>query len=233
MNLACPLTGNPVVLQRLANLYLFVFWAITALFCVSLVQAGYDSRLALLACTSAGLACALLRMKQHADTALASLVKDEAWHMTETGRTLVTEAQLLIHLHDLFEDESDAGEIGLTLVTLRGEKGEGADHAVSDLVRKTLFHETDSRIFEMDSRTFAFVERRPNVSQRLESLAAKLEFEMQVLREHSPKHADNGITVGMTVASTPECSTTDLLVNARASRKFAEARGHDKFICKV
>ncbi|HLF78193.1 MAG TPA: hypothetical protein VJB57_11965 [Dehalococcoidia bacterium] len=232
MNPACPLTGNPIVLQRLARFYLVVFWAIAGLFYLSVVQAEYNPALAMLSFTSAGLACLLLSMKQRAEVAVSSLLTDDAWHQTETGRTLVAEAQLLLHLHDLFHDAADAtGEVGLTLVTLRGPVA--TDSHATEVVRNTLFRETDSRIFEMDGNTFAFAERRPNVSVQLEALAAKLESEMQALRGMSPKHADYGITVGMTVASTPGCSTTDLLVNARASRKFAEARGRDRFICKV
>jgi hypothetical protein len=234
MNPTWPLTGNPIVLQRLASLYLIVFWALTAAFYISLVHAGYDPKLALLSCSSAGIACLLLRWKRKADSALKTLVADGAWHLSETGRALKAETQLILHLNDLLLDQyKPFGELGLTLVTVNGPEGSPASSGVTDLVRKTLFRETDARIFEWDGRSFTFAERRPNVAQKLNQLADTLESELQSLHAHAPQLGVYSLTVGMTVASDPACTPTDLLVNARASRRYAEARGRGRFVCKV
>jgi hypothetical protein len=229
INPSSPLTGNPIVLQRLATFYIGVFWIVAGMFYLSLIQASTDISLGMLCFATAGIACLLLIMKRKADAALSTVVAEEDWQATDAGRALLAEAKLLIHLHDLFNGQDEATQVGLTLVSLRGP----ADANASDLVRRALFRETESRIFEMDSRTFAFAERRPDAAQILESLADKLEAEMARLAVYAPGLEECGVTVGTTIASSPECTTTDLLVNARASRKFAEAHGRDRFVCHV
>jgi hypothetical protein len=107
------------------------------------------------------------------------------------------------------------------------------DPAVTNLVRGVLFRETDSRVFETTDGTFVIAERQRDAAGVLDTLAGKLEAEMEALRSRSPALDGYQLTVGTTVKRDPACTAADLLMNARASRHYAEVHEREKFICFV
>jgi hypothetical protein len=229
-----PLTGNPDTLQKMADLYLIVFWALTVAFVGSTVESGYDKHLALLAFTTAGTACVLLRLKRKADTKLDGVVADRAWQTTEIGRSVLAQSQLLLHMTTLIDStRAEEPELSLTLVGVRTPGPGSPNSVVTNLVRGVLFRETDARVFETDADTFLIAERQPDAPALVEVLAAKLNSEMNVLRSKSAGLQDYRLTVGTTIRKDPACTAADLLANARASRDYAEAYEREKFVCVV
>ncbi|HLF75932.1 MAG TPA: hypothetical protein VJB57_00435 [Dehalococcoidia bacterium] len=232
MQPALPLTGNPVLLGRLASLYLGLFWALTALFYVSAFQAGYDTRLAMLSYTVAAIACVLLRFKEkHAADDLDSARLP--WANPGTQRRVLAADQLVKQMKQARSHSSAASQMGLALISANVTEPERLDARVLAFVREYLFREAHSRVFEVDAKTLAIFERDLDIAARLASLSSSLQSEFRSLRLTTPALERHRLTVGVAIATDSKATAEQLLAKARSATKLADELKRDTFMRQV
>ena len=228
MQPALPLTGNPLLLGRLAGLYLYLFWGLLAFFYISAYQAGYDQRLALLSCTVAAIACLLLRL-ENKGTSAATPSKNKAVWQKPAMRTVLDLEQMLREADRLRAAPQDRGQVGLTLISAQVSESARLDARVLSFVREYLFREAHSRVFEIDDVTLAILEIDPDISARLSGLVSELQSEFRTLRQASPALEGHRLIVGVVVANDSKWSSSELLAKARSATKLAETLKRDTF----
>jgi hypothetical protein len=232
MQPALPLTGNPLLLGRLAGLYLYLFWGLLAFFYVSAFQAGYDQHLALLSCTVAAIACVLLRLEQKGTGATTTPKAKSVWQKPGM-RTVLALDQMLQEADRLRGAPQEQGQVGLTLISAQVPESERLDPRVLSFVREYLFRQAHSRVFQIDGATLAILEVEPDLSLRLSSLASDLQSEFKTLRRTSPTLEDHRLIVGVAIANDSNWSSAELLAKARSATKLAETLKRDTFFRQV
>ena len=224
-----PLMADSQALRRFGKLYLAAFWFATASLYVSLIQAGYDPRLALTSAAAAAIGCLLLRLAQEADVpALAATPREDG---------LLRERDLVQRIDQLMrEARLSEAAVGVMLVSVRSIRA-GDDrmqlHKTMNLVRGGLFRDADSRVYQVDEQTFAVTESRDDTVAHFERIAKQLRSEFLNRRTALPELTSVRLTVGVAVAESWLTSPRDLVSNARAAIRLAETQGRDTFFRRV
>jgi hypothetical protein len=228
MQSALPLTGNPLLLGKLAGLYLYLFWGLTALFYVSVFQAGYDKHLALLSCTVAAIACVLLRLEKKGNST-TTVLGAKSVGQKPGMRTVLGLGHMLQEADRLRAASQAQGQVGLTLIRAQVTEPVRLDPRVLSFVREYLFRQAHSRVFQIDEATLAILECEPDLAARLAGLASDLHSEFRTLRQTSPALEDHRLTVGVAIADDSKWSSAELLAKATSATKLAQTLKRDTF----
>jgi len=232
MQRALPFFEDAEALRRLGTLYLAASLAAMASFYAALVQTDSAQPPALAAAAGVGLACLLLRLSQKAAPPAAEISVVPPRRVAP-----LYQEDLLLHLGQLlYQERPGQGGVGLMLVTVQhfDEKyGGSLPDSVANVVRGALFRDADSRVFEVDERSFAVAECRPDAAQHFDRIARELQREFHRRRVSSPDFESMRLTVGVALAGGGPTSPGDLLTNARTATRLAEAHGRESFFRRV
>jgi hypothetical protein len=227
MAAALHLKDNAPLLKRLSTLYVFVFFLTTASLYLSLVRSDYDREAALAAASAGAIACVLLRWLERVPATAEPTVR---------SRSVFSEADLVRQLDTLRrEARSLQGSVGVMLVSahnLQDDEDRPPPAAVMNLVRGQLFRDADSRVYQLDERTFAVAERREEVVLHFDRISMELQREFRARRANSTEFEAARLTVGVAVAE-HKTSAKELLQNARSATRMAEAHGRDTFFRRI
>ncbi len=215
--------------ERLGDLYLVAFWVAAASFYVSVARDGFQTQLALLAFTSAAFACLLRRIA-------GRLAAPVSIRSSGRGAALPIEGDLLARIDELLREERHSpGQVGVMLVSLFGFGEDSVQTPPSDatqLIIGELYRAADSRIFQIDERTLAIAEHRQDAVRHFDALSTELQAELRAARSQARIRSVR-VTVGAAVTERPKASAGELLKNARAAVRLAEAQGRDTFFRHV
>jgi hypothetical protein len=230
MNTALPLTGSPLTLHRLANVYLLSFWILFASFAISAIQAGYDPALAIMACSFAGIACMLLRMERRTEGATTAASPPNvvlAKTIMPSDKYVLAVGQLTMQIDELLREARDKQEhVGLLLLRTQGE----AKNVEIGSLFKQLVDTIGSSVLVIDSQTIAMPDSRKEVGPHLYRLAMALQSRYRAQRTSHRAQATTRLILGIAVARHPETSAADLIVEAKSAIRQAEAKGRDVLI---
>jgi hypothetical protein len=228
---ALPLTGNPVLLRRLASFYLALFFVLTAIFYVNAYQDGDATGQALLSCSVGGIACLLQRFREkNADEAAAA---ERMTSKPVARRSLLSVEQLLRHINEARNASKEEGQIGLALIAANVSEESRLDPRVLAFMREYLFRRAQSRVYEIDGRTLAIFERDADIAARLASLSSNLQAEFRSLRQEAPAFEHHRLTVGVAIATDSRATGEQLLVKAKSATSLAEELKRETFMRQV
>jgi hypothetical protein len=230
MQLALPQIDTRSTYQRLATLYTIVFAASALSFYVTLLQTGYDVSLGLFAATAAGLHYALLRLAG-AMPAQAAPVLERRYKPA----AVLSHSDLFARIEQLRQEaRGSRDELGLMLISLAAGKNDTSEPPpeVMKLVRGELFRAADSRIFQIDEHTLAIAENQLDVVLHFDKIALALHRQLLAAQRTRPGDAVRA-TVGVAVATGGRGTSAELMENARAAIRLAEANGRDTFFRRV
>jgi hypothetical protein len=221
-----PLTGNPATLQRLASLYMAVFWTTFAFFYVSFFSSGYDPYLAVLPATCGAIAFWLLRFKERAS---GLYLRAEVWPKPGTRNTVLSLESMLETADAQLHAASRGTEVGLMLVTVRAPNRDRPDPLAMTFLQEQLYREARSRVFQAEADTLAVIEAQADLASRLDQLAIRIHTQFRARQVTNPGMEGHHLVVGVAIAGSSKRSSRDLLEGAVAAVKRAELLKKDTF----
>ncbi|HWO73911.1 MAG TPA: hypothetical protein VNN21_10175 [Dehalococcoidia bacterium] len=226
MRLALPRIDQREAYSRLSTLYAAVFAIAGISFYASALDGAYDSTVAVVACTSAAIHYALLRLVR----GLQPVIQHKAFK----AATVLTSTDLLASVDQLRRSARGGDEIGLMLISLSaGDQGREAPASLRKLVQGELFRAADSRIFELDSSTLAIAECHNDVAMHFDRIVRALQRDIQAWRPVTSDAVTAHATIGVAFTDNTSLPPASLLDAAQTAVRLATLNGRESFFRRV